>query len=227
MKILVLEDNIDNAELIAKSLRKYEIVRATSVAEAQNLIAQQTFDLFIIDINLPDGNGFDFCSELSLQSKFEATPKIILSGLSETKDKVYGFQCGAEDYINKPFAVEELRVRVEARLKRAQLESATTIDQIKFDFQFQKAIFIDSLENEIDLDLTPTEFKILHLLLSNKNRLCSRQDLVREIWKKNGLYIARRGIDSHLSHLRKKLAPYPIAIQSVYGQGYVYSDGFN
>ncbi|MEM7646798.1 MAG: winged helix-turn-helix domain-containing protein [Pseudomonadota bacterium] len=147
-----------------------------------------------------------------------------MSGLKETKDKVYGFQCGAEDYLSKPFAVEELRARVRARLRKktTQKQVLLRIDSILFDFQFQKAQFVEG-EESTDLALTPTEFKILYRIMNRKGNLCSRQDLVRDIWKKNGLFIEKSGVDSHISHLRKKLSPFPIKIHSIYNQGFLYS----
>lgn len=218
MKILLIDDSQDTGALVQVCLAPYELDQAYSIKEAGEMLAANDYSLLIIDVVLPDGNGFSFCEKLARTGQLENVPKIFLTGHTSTSDKVFGLNCGADDYVTKPFALAELRARVDSRLrglKPAAQTAAVDTSGFVFESDFQRCTFEGT-----DLALTPTEFRLLLLLAKAAGKPLSRQEIVRSIWTQNGLNIEKRGIDSHIAHLRKKLPEGSAEIVSVYGKGY-------
>lgn len=221
--LLLIDDCKDIGLLVEKSLLPHSVTHCQNITEANEALASKSFDLLLIDVELPDGSGYDFCNQLSQSSVLGHIPRIILSAKDRVNDKVFGLYSGADDYVTKPFFHQELKARVDACLRRVQKKSDNLVSYHQFQFNpdFQKCFLISDQEKE-DLNLTPTEYRIFYTLAKNENRPFSRRDLVKEIWVKNGLNIETRGIDSHMSHLRKKLKNYKNYIISVYGKGYAF-----
>lgn len=224
MEIIVVEDCIDTYYLIEKSLFPYKTIHALSISEAQSFLSTTTPDLFLIDVDLPDGDGIDFCSKISTSPKFMHVPKIILTTYSDVSKKVFGLYSGADDYVTKPFSSQELKARCEVRLKRFIKQTEVTIGSFTFNKDFQYVSTLDDQGRKTRIELTPTEFKIFYALASNKNRALTRQEIVRKIWSQNGMTIELRGLDTHVSHLRKKLGDDAHCIRSVYGKGYSFQE---
>lgn len=222
-ELLLVDDCSEVRLLVSKSLLPHNVTACENIEEAKNALAQKTFDLIVLDVDLPDGNGYDFCAELSRSTTFSKIPIVILSAKGEVSEKVFGLYSGAEDYVAKPFSHQELKARVEVCLRREQTKANEKIRfyNFQFDLDFQKCFLTEGDKKE-DLQLTPTEYRIFYTLVSHENKPFSRRDLVKEIWNKNGTNIETRGIDSHMSHLRKKLKDYNKYIVSVYGRGYVF-----
>lgn len=222
--ILLIDDNQDIGDLIAAGLRPYPVTHARTFCEAEEALKTSSFDLLIIDINLPDGNGFDFCVRLSQNAQYQSTPKMILSAEKEVADKVYGFSCGADDYMTKPFHVAELRARIESLLRRAQPPGKNVLHfaDFSFDTEFLKCYRVTG-GNKKDLELTPTEFRIFLILAKSDGHVVTRKNLEQAAWEPQGAHIKIRGIDTHIAHLRKKLGPDMNMIVSVYGQGYSFN----
>ncbi|HEY8271529.1 MAG TPA: response regulator transcription factor [Pseudobdellovibrionaceae bacterium] len=223
-KILLIDDYQDIGELVTRGLRPYPVTHVYTIGEAEQALKSSSFEVFIIDVNLPDGNGFDFCVSLGQNPLYQNVPKIILSGQGEVTDKVYGLNCGADDYVTKPFDVVELRARVERFLRRLQspMKNYLNVAGFSFDTEFLKCYVIDGRSKK-DLELTPTEFRIFLTLAKSEGRLVTRRALEKAAWEPQGVNIKIRGIDTHIAHLRKKLGAEMHMIVSVYGQGYSFN----
>lgn len=223
MNILLVDDAKDDQLIVANSLGKdHAVLIAASLAEARKTLERKSVDLILLDILLPDGNGFDFCSDLQAGQKTKAIPIIFLSVRSEVSDKVMGFQLGAEDYISKPFHVNELRARVESRLKRIgaakMKDMSLELGSLRLSLSLQRAYSRKEGKEEL-LDLTPLEFKLLVYLAQHEEHVFSREHLLEVVWGKS-LHVADRTVDMHVSNLRKKLVGSSHVIRSVHGVGY-------
>lgn len=219
--ILVVEDHADIQLGIKIILSNYEVVVASNLDEAQKKVDHQMFDLILLDVNLPDGNGFKFCTKLQQNEKTKDTPVIFVTAESQVEDKVMGLTLGADDYITKPFDANELRARVEARLrkkiKNLITENIFIKGKLKFDILKQSVVLL--AEKESKLDLTALEFKILLYFARHEGEVISRDQLIDTFWGKN-VNVLDRTVDSHVSNLRKKIVESGYTIQSVYGAGY-------
>ncbi|MBQ6076511.1 MAG: response regulator transcription factor [Clostridia bacterium] len=195
-KILVLEDERAINELVALNLSMvgYTVAQAYTGAEALALAKKEPFDLLILDVMLPDTDGF------TVYEKLKGTPAIFLTALGETADKVKGFERGADDYIVKPFEMTELLLRVEAVLRRTQkTEEHYRIDGMDIDFG-AKTVTLDGRP----VDLTMQEYSLLEVLVKNRNIALSRQRLMKEAWDISFMGESRT-VDVHVQRLRKKL----------------------
>lgn len=217
--VLLIDDCEDISKLVQQSLQPIPVTVAKYIKEAEDMIREKDFSLIIIDVELPDGSGYDLCARLAANPRTAATPKIFLTGKTEVAQKIFGLYSGADDYITKPFFTQELRARVDVKLRATPSASVVHMHGFDFDSDFQKCyLTTDGVKR--DLGLTPTEFKIFLTLVKNEGSALSRQELVRHIWNAHGLNIGERGVDTHMVHLRKKISPHSSAIVSVYGKGY-------
>ena len=229
MQILLIDDCKETGILVTQSLYPLELIQALSIAEARNILKNKIFDLLLIDISLPDGNGFLFCSEISKHPNYLATPLIMLTAKDELSDKVHGLNCGACDYITKPFSLPELKARINAHLRQKLLiiDTKYKTKDFELDTNLQKC-FINKKDGHKELKkdtlLTPTEFRILLSLYKNKGITLTRQELIRNVWKNHGLSIEQKGLDTHIAHLRKKLSKVGSQIVSIYGIGYLFDE---
>ena len=223
--VLLIEDSLDICELVKDGLPHYQLSVAPSLVAAEALIKQAQFDLLLLDVNLPDGDGFEFCLRLSRHLQYQDVPKILLTGKNQASEKVYGFNCGAADYITKPFNVLELRARVDRYLGRGQqkVDGDVSFPPFVFNPGFQKC-WLQTPGGREDLNLTPTEFRLFLTLVKSAGQPLSRELLERAAWESRGTVIQIRGIDTHIAHLRKKLGPLGKMIESIYGHGYVFQD---
>jgi DNA-binding response OmpR family regulator len=222
-KILLIEDHADMGEMVRLGLTAYDVQQACSLNEAIEALHKTIYDLILIDVSLPDGSGFDLCLALSQDPRHTSIPKILLTGRTEPSDKVYGFNCGASDYITKPFHLLEFRARVDRFLapRGDPSDSALIYDCFSFNLNFQRCEILCG-DNKQDLALTPTEFRLFLALAKSEGKVLSREELERMAWEANGTYIQARGVDTHIAHLRKKLGALGTVIVSVYGQGYAF-----
>lgn len=170
-------------------------------------------DLIILDINLPDGNGFEFLKNLRIYSDI---PVIILTANDLETDEVMGLELGADDYITKPFSLMVLRARIEKTLKK-QIPSNEYKDK-KYHFNFEKMEF--SL-NDTQIELSKTEQKLLKILISNINQVVTREILIDRIWSDGSEFVDENALSVTVNRLRKKLGAGKI-IQTVYGIGYTW-----
>ena len=205
-KLLLVEDNEVIRVLAANTLKEFSLSMAASLKEAQSLMQVNTFDLILLDIGLPDGDGLAFLNQLSSSSNSQI-PVIIISGKTDIANKVTAFSFGAEDFISKPFDPIELKARVAAKLKK--LEQAKTnsdllkIGDLLITVSKQKVVIQGNGTEQAPVDLTTLEFKLLLALAKHPERVYSREHLLTEVWG-NDLSVTLRSVDTHVAHLRKK-----------------------
>lgn len=199
MKILLIEDNQDIAESLKLLLENenYQVNIAYSKKEAINLIAQNNYDFFILDIYLPDGNGFDIYEE---KIKNLTKPTIFLTAKDEEENIIKGLEMGAEDYITKPFSSRELLVRINKILSRYKKNNIINVKDIKVDTD--KLIVY---KNEDKINLTSLEMKILILLVTHLDKVVTRDSIIEHIWEWTGNDVNDNTITVYLKRIREKL----------------------
>lgn len=212
-KILIVEDDIYLREGLCELLLKegYEPVSAKNCAEAKTLFKEGTFDLIILDVMLPDGNGLDLCGYI--RSTGADVPILFLTACDEEFQIVRGLDAGADDYVTKPFRLLELISRIRALLRR---KTATTT------YQFGD-IIVDISNMTVKKDgetlfLTPTEFQILSAFVQNNGVIVTRASLLQRIWDSDGNFIDDNTLSVHISRLRDKIGAKHIA--TIRGTGY-------
>lgn len=224
-KILIVDDEREIADLVELYLQNenYTIFKFYSAKEALACIAETNLDLAILDVMLPDGNGFSICQKIREKYNY---PVIMLTAKEEETDKIVGLTLGADDYITKPFRPLELVARVKAQLRRYQkYNSAPPQEETVF---IHSGLVVDTnthecLLNERPLSLTPTEFSILRILLEQKGNVVSAEQLFHEIWKEEYFSKSNNTITVHIRHLREKMndsAENPKYIKTIWGVGY-------
>lgn len=211
MKILIVEDDRTLNDGIALSLGRKNVRQAYGLCEARKQIAEDT-DLVILDVNLPDGNGLDFCREVRKTSN---VPIIFLTANDMEIDIVSGLESGADDYITKPFSLAVLRARVNAVLRR-RTEGSNVFQTENFLFDFEKMQFWVSGRA---VELSKTEQKLLKTLTANAGRTLSREMLLDNIWDSSD-FIEENALSVTMNRLRQKLPGIPV--KTVYGIGYAW-----
>ena len=223
-RILILEDDEDLAEGIEMSLRDDDVepVRCRLVAEAEKLVREKDFDLLILDINLPDGSGLELCRRVRI---FSRVPVALLTVKDMETDIVRGLECGADDYITKPFSLMVLRARVRALLRRTAGEKQAEYRDDVFRFSFDRMEFY---KRGSVVELSKTEQRILYLLVSNAGRILTRERLMEWVWPEGTEYVEDNALSVGIRRLRDKLEDVPskpVYIRTVYGRGYVWERG--
>lgn len=217
MKLLVVDDETRIRELIKKyaTFEQYDVTEAENGMQAVELCRQQDFDLIIMDVMMPDLDGFSACREIR---KTSAVPILMLSARGEEYDKLHGFELGIDDYVVKPFSPKELMMRVGAILKRsgAKSESREVVDigDLRVDFTARRV----TLEGK-PLDLSPKEYDLLFYLVRNRGIALTREKLLSEIWGYD-FFGDDRTLDTHIKLLRRQLGPYADRITTLRGVGY-------
>ncbi len=224
MKILVIEDEPDIRKNLEYNLARegFSVSGAASILEAKTLLSSDDFNLILLDLMLPDGSGLDLCKEIKANSKTESTPVIILTAKDDEVDKVVGFEIGADDYVTKPFSVRELILRVKAVLKRGTKKKEILEVERKFG---DLKIDIDSHEVHVDdvkINLTALEFRLLRKLVDTRGRVQSRDQLLTDVWGYS-TEVTTRTVDTHVKRLREKLGPMGKYVQTIRGVGYKFA----
>lgn len=224
-KILLVEDALDLAEVIARDLRAegYEVLHAADGLAALQLHAKHEPALVILDWMLPKLDGLEVLRQIRQSAP---TPVLMLTARTEETDRVVGLEVGADDYLTKPFGMRELIARVHALLRRIERVQAIREADREPEREVLRyaGLTLDpqgyqALMEGASLELTRTEFDLLHLLLRNPGRVFSRNYLLDTVWEQN--YIAGdRSVDNAILRLRKKLGPLGEAIETVWGVGY-------
>ncbi|WP_144499397.1 response regulator transcription factor [Bacillus sp. FDAARGOS_235] len=210
--ILVVEDDQEIQELIKQFLmtQQYKVIVASDGLEGMKQFNKQSFDLILLDVMMPNLNGFEVAKMIRSQSNI---PIIMLTALEEEQDQMKGFDLGIDDYITKPFSFHVLMRRVEAVLRRSNNQSTDNhfvFRELHVDGDAYK-VYV----NRVDVPLTTKEFEILQLLLQNEKKVLTRENIVEKIW---GYEYAgdTRMIDTHMKNIRKKLdIPYIKTVKSI------------
>ncbi len=221
MNILVVDDEIEIADLIELYLKNegYNVYKTYSSEKALKIIEKRNIDLALLDIMMPDIDGFTLCQTIRRNHNF---PIIMVTAKITDADKIKGLNIGADDYITKPFMPLELIARVKAQLRRYKSynQSQNKILVIK-DLTLDKDKH-ECLKNGKKTNLTPTEFSILYLLASNKDKVITTKKLFEEVWKETYLTSSNATIMVHIRHLREKLGENDKIkyINTIWGVGY-------
>jgi len=222
MNILLIEDELVLAEIVRESLqsRGFGVVHAADIASALEKYYNYKPDILVLDVMLPDGNGFDLARQI--RNIDTQIPIIFLTSRSQVHDVVEGFESGGNDYLKKPFSIEELIVRIKALLSRNGLISkAEAVDKTasigKYQFEYPAGVL--SVNNK-KRALTTRESELLQLLLLNKNQFVERKAILLKFWG-NDDYFSGRSLDVFITKLRRYLNEDPtIAILNIRAQGY-------
>lgn len=222
-RILVVDDEQDLLEILKFNLETegYEVVTATSAEEALQLDIA-SFDLLLLDVMMGGMSGFAMARQLKDNPATAQVPIIFLTARDTENDTVTGFNLGADDYISKPFSLREVMVRVRAVLRRTARENgeeeAKTLSYQGIVMNLDRKTV--SVDGE-DIPFTKTEFELLHLLLDERGRVFSRQELIERIWPKDVLVLDRT-VDVNITRLRKKIGRFAKCIVTRLGFGYYF-----
>jgi len=219
--ILIVEDEPPILELIAVNLEHAGYVpwRAISVAQAQELIDDALPDVVLLDWMLPGESGIAFARRLRADRRTRAIPIIMLTARAGEHDKVAGLESGADDYVTKPFSPKELIARIKAVLRRRSPEltdDAVEISGLRLDPAVHRVT-----AGKRNIDLGPTEFRLLHFFMTHPDRIYARSQLLDEVWGDH-VFIEERTVDVHIRRLRQALSEsgHEQLIQTVRGSGY-------
>ena len=223
-RILLVEDEAEIADLVELYLRNegYEVNKCAGAAAAEKAIQEGAFDLALLDVMLPDGDGFSLCRRIREKS---TCPVLMLTAKDGELDKINGLSLGADDYITKPFRPLELVARVKAQLRRYFHFSPAADPRDLLEVRglsLQISTHTCTLD-EKPLSLTPTEFSILRILCERRGTVVSAEELFHEIWKDEYYSKSNNTIMVHIRHLREKMGESgerPAYIKTVWGVGY-------
>ena len=220
--ILLVDDEPDLLQTLAYSLQKDGFTTRLAESAAEALKQARTApvpDLVVLDLMLPDESGYVVCQKLRQDPTCSEVPIIMLTARGEESARVEGFEAGADDYVVKPFSPRELILRVRAVLRRRRGGEASADQEITFG-----ALRVDPGAHQVwieqrEISLTALEFKLLHVLLSRRGRVQSRERLLEDVWEMSPS-ITTRTVDTHVKRLREKLGPQGGYIETVRGVGY-------
>lgn len=221
MDIFLLEDDEAIGIGLTYSLENegYNVTLAKSVKEAEKIIDKNEFSLYILDLTLPDGSGYDVCKRIKAKGDL---PVIFLTAYDDEVNVIMGFELGADDYISKPFRVKELMLRIKSVMRRYSNETSDgiiKINNLKINTNEAKVY-----KNNEEIILTAMEYRLLLILLSNRGKVLSRTALLENIWDVAGDFVEDNTLTVYIKRLRDKIEEDPAKpefIKTVRGLGYV------
>lgn len=224
MKLFVLEDDAAIGMGLSYSLKYegYDVTVAKNVKSAYEILNKETFSLYILDLTLPDGSGYDVCREIKKSGDF---PVIFLTAYDDEVNVVMGLELGADDYISKPFRVKELLARIKSVLRRYSKDSPdgiVSVGSIKVNTNEAKIY-----KNGAEIILTAMEYKLLLIFINNRGKVLSRQRLLEDIWDVAGDFVNDNTLTVYIKRLRDKIEEDPAKpqiIKTVRGLGYIIDD---
>lgn len=223
-KILVVDDEKMIRELIKKyaTFEGHEVYEASDGMEAVQKCKEETFDMIIMDVMMPELDGFSACKEIR---KTLDTPIIMLSARGEEYDRIHGFEIGVDDYVIKPFSPKELMMRVQAIMKRKEGQEKANmnknivqLDGLIVDFNARQV----SIEGK-NIEMTPKEYELFFYMVKNRGIALSRESLISNVWGYD-YYGDDRTLDTHIKLLRKSLGEYAQRIVTLRGVGYRFEE---
>ena len=217
-KLLVVDDEFQIRQIIKKyaEFEGHTVEEAVDGMEAVEICRKNTYDLIIMDVMMPELDGFSACREIR---KFTNTPVIMLSARGEEYDKIHGFELGSDDYVVKPFSPKELMMRVNAVIKRSNgqqdaLKDVFTYEGLSVDFSARIVTV-----NGSRVEMTPKEYDLFFYMVKNKGIALTREQLISEVWGYD-FFGDERTLDTHIKLLRKSLQEYSRCIVTLRGVGY-------
>ncbi len=224
MKLFILEDDAAIAMGLSYSLKNegYDVTVAKSVKSAYEILNKEVFSLYILDLTLPDGSGYDVCREIKKRGDL---PVIFLTAYDDEVNVVMGLDLGADDYISKPFRIKELLARIKSVLRRYSKDSPDGIvsaGTIKVNTNEAKIY-----KNGTEIILTAMEYRLLLIFINNRGKVLSRQSLLEDIWDVGGDFVNDNTLTVYIKRLRDKIEEDPAKpqiIKTVRGLGYILDD---
>lgn len=221
MKIFLLEDDASIAMGLQYSLQKegYETKRCADVKSALKTVEAEEFDLYLLDLSLPDGSGYDVCRAVKARGDL---PVIFLTAFDDEVNVVMGFDLGADDYISKPFRINELMARIKSVLRRYHSENYSGIVELhdlKINTSEAKVY-----KNGKEIVLTAMEYRLLLILLNNRGQILTRNQLLENIWDIDGIFVNDNTLTVYIKRLRDKIeddSEEPKIIKTVRKMGYI------
>lgn len=215
--ILIIEDDPDLNQTIGYALEKagYGVFRADSIRKAERIFVREKICLVLLDVNLPDGEGYTFCRWAKAQRE---VPVIYLTARDLEEDALEGYESGAEDYVTKPFSMKILLKKLDVVLKRLTPAGSLAFqdDHLRMDLE-QARLYVDGRECSV----TPTEVRMLRLFLSNRGQLLTYEVMLDRLWDSGGQFVDKHALAVNVNRLRQKLEDAEHKyISNVYGVGY-------
>jgi two-component system, OmpR family, response regulator len=224
MKILIVEDDklLKSTLCYNLSILGYCVDSAISLKTARNYLKKQQYNLVVLDVNLPDGNGFEFCKEI--KKHYVNTAIIFLTACDMEKDQLHGFEMGADDYVTKPFPISVFQKKVEAFCSRIIKHSDNENyddGNLLIDFTKMKATIAGEA-----ISFTATEYRILKIFINNLNIVLTRSVLLKKLWDSEEKYVDEHALTCAVSRIRSKIEIRDTQyIKTVYGMGYIWIGG--
>jgi len=227
VQILVIEDEDDIRNLMVMNLKRagFEVMSAGNGFDGLSLLKAHRPPVLLLDLMLPDMSGEEICARLRSDAEIKDTYVIMVTARTEEQDRIAGFEVGADDYVPKPFSVKELVLRVQAAARRtgtsekaAPVEIADlTVSNLRIDNRAHR-VWVDDEE----VELTSTEYKLLIYLATSEGKMCSRGELLEQVWELPPT-LNTRTVDTHVKRLRQKMGSATGLVQTVRGAGYRFS----
>ena len=227
-KVLVVDDEKDIVDILKYNLEReneFEVLTAKDGKEAIEL-AENIPDLILLDIMMPELNGFEVCKQLKKNPDTAKIPVIFLTAKENEIDEILGLEIGADDYISKPISPRKVLARIKSVIRRTtgdyekplKLEENVKFNNLEIDSSSHSVRI-----NEREVFFPKKEFQLLHFLLSNRGKVYSREILLNQIWGEN-IYVVDRTVDVHVAKVREKLGEYSDYIETIKGLGYRFKD---
>ncbi len=220
MKILIIEDDAGLSRGISFAFEQdgWEVCTAQTSKDGYMLLEKEKPDALILDLNLPDGDGIDFCKKV--RSRFDI-PILMLTARDLEVDEIMGLTSGADDYMTKPFSVSVLKIRVQNILNRRQEKAGTDTFLCSGELSLDTRT-LHAFRGEEEIDLTMTEFRLLQYFLENKDQVLMKEQILQHIWDADGNFVEENTLSVNVSRLRKKLGEN--RIRTIQGMGYLWED---
>lgn len=217
-KILCIEDTPAMQTVILCLLGStYNVKCVGTLQEAQDELKYQSYSMILLDVNLPDGCGFEFCEGLRKHHNFRNLPIVFLTSKDSLKDRIHGYSLGADDYVTKPIEPKEFIARIKSRMNRMSNDQTNQLlihQDFKIDMISQKAFF-----KSMNLDLSPIEFKFFSLFIQNVGKIFSYTELKKYVWGPD-IYLEDPVVDIHIQSLKNKLGPHANSLNKFNDKGY-------
>jgi len=227
VQILVIEDEDDIRNLMVMNLKRagFEVMSAGNGFDGLSLLKAHRPPVLLLDLMLPDMSGEEICARLRSDAEIKDTYVIMVTARTEEQDRIAGFEVGADDYVPKPFSVKELVLRVQAAARRTGSTAAAepeeisdlTVGNLRIDNRAHR-VWVDDEE----VELTSTEYKLLIYLATSEGKMCSRGELLEQVWELPPT-LNTRTVDTHVKRLRQKMGSATGLVQTVRGAGYRFS----
>ncbi len=222
-RMLIIEDDENLSRGIAFAFEKdgFSVIRASTLADGRRSFGQHDFDIVILDLGLPDGDGMELCKSIREKSN---VPVIMLTARDLEADEVNGLSAGADDYITKPFSLSVLRARVENIFRRMDAK-----DQFIHSGKFQLDTNLCKLYREDEeIPISATEFRLLRYFMGNAGQILSKEQILSALWDKGGSFVDENALQAAISRLRSKIEnepKNPHILKTIHGMGYVWVKG--